>query len=222
MNGSWAVALLATLGVGAGVAFALRPGSLAGGLPWWAGLALPYVALAALAARRLGRKGALRPLLRFRPGDPSLGILFGAAMVVAAWALARWLWPRGSVAHAWLARVFAVMGEQPGALALVGLVIMAALEELVWRGLVQTELSERLGPRRGWIAGAVLYAAAHLPALQTLADASAGPNPLLVLAALGCGLCWAFLRERSGRLWPGMFAHAAFTHLAVQYLPRFL
>src|SRR5690606_35595889 len=80
MNGSWAVALLATVAVGAGVAFALRPGSLGGGLPSWAGLVLPYIALTALATRRLGRKGVLRPLLRFRPGDPSLGILFGAAM----------------------------------------------------------------------------------------------------------------------------------------------
>jgi CAAX protease family protein len=70
--------------------------------------------------------------------------------------------------------------------------------------------------------GSALYALAHVPTLVTLQDPSVGYNPLIVLLALGCGLCWAFLRERTGRLLPGFFSHAAFTYLATQFLWRFV
>jgi hypothetical protein len=43
-----------------------------------------------------------------------------------------------------------------------------------------------------------------------------------VLCALGCGLCWGFLRARSGRIMPGVFSHVAFTYLASQYLAHFV
>jgi membrane protease YdiL (CAAX protease family) len=69
---------------------------------------------------------------------------------------------------------------------------------------------------------ALLYALAHGATLVTLRDDVAGPNPLVFLGALGCGLCWAFLRERTGRLFPGLISHAAFTYLATQYLWRFI
>ena len=65
---------------------------------------------------------------------------------------------------------------------------------------------------------ALLYALAHVPTLFTLADPSAGKNPLLVLAALGGGLCWSFLVERTGRLLPSLLAHAVFSYFAARSL----
>lgn len=210
---------LVVLVVGAAVTYALRlPPAGAGA---WLGLALAYAGLSALAAWRLQRQARLLPLVQLRPGDLSLGILLGVTLVLSAWALARWLMPPGAIEHAWLLRVALLLGGTSSAAASVGLVAIAAGEELVWRGWVQTELGARLG-RRGWMLGALLYAAAHAGTLVTLRDDAAGLNPLVLLGALGCGLCWAFLRERTGRLLPGMFSHAAFTYLATQYLWRFL
>ena len=221
-----AVLALVFLVVATAVAFSLRlptdVGEGAGGLGAWARLLPPYAGLAALCAWRLARRGQLRELLRFRPGDPSLGIGVGLALLLLAWLLGRVLLPPTSAAHAWVLRLFLLAGDTSTASALGCLLGLAVCDELTWRGFVQTELDERFGPRRGWIAGAALYAAAHAPTLVTLRDDLAGPNPLLLLLALGSGLCWGFLRARSGRLVPAILSHAAFAYLATQYLERFI
>jgi membrane protease YdiL (CAAX protease family) len=227
-------ALLVTLLVGAAAAYGLAlPGSIAGlstqplGAwlgPWpsWMLLAAPYAALSLLAAYRLAKQHLLSPLLRFRPGDLSIGIGLSILLLGVSWLISRLMLPPDSPARAWLFRIVLLVGDMSRPAALATLVLLCAAEELVWRGFVQAELGARLGPRRGWIVGAVLYAVAHAPTLFTLADpGGAGPNPLVVLAALGAGSCWAFLRERSGRLIPGLFSHLAFSYLATQYLPRF-
>jgi membrane protease YdiL (CAAX protease family) len=221
-----AVPGLVFLMVTTAVAFALRLPTQVGdgvrGLPGWARLLGPYAVLAALGAWRLARRGRLRELLRFRPGDPSLGIVSGLALLLLAWLLDKALLPPTSVAHAWALRLFLLAGDASTAAAIGCLLGLAVCDELTWRGLVHAELDELLGPRRGWVAGAALYAAAHAPTLVTLRDDVAGPNPLIVLLALGAGLCWGFLRARSGRLLPAIFSHAAFAYLATQYLERFI
>jgi membrane protease YdiL (CAAX protease family) len=213
-------ALIAVLVVAVSVAFASGGPVYARGL--WLGVALPYAGLGALAALRLRRRGLLGPLLRFRPGDLSLGIGLGVLLVVSAWGLARWLLPVESVARAWLLRIFLTVGDVSSAGVMACLIAIAGLEELIWRGWVQAELASVVGVRRGWVVCAVLYACAHAATLMTLADAAAGPNPLVMLTALGSGLCWGFVRERSGRIMPGVFSHVAFAYLATQYLGRFV
>lgn len=193
-----------------------------GGLPPWAALLWPYAGLALLAVGLLWRSGQLRELLRFRPGDPSLGIGVAIVLLLLAWLLGAALIPPTSVLHAWVLRVFVVAGDSSGWGALGCLLGLALCEELVWRGLVQSALDASLGARRGWIAAAVLYACAQGPTLFTLADDAAGPNPLLVLLALGAGTCWGFSRARTGRLMPAVLSHAAFAYLATQFLDRFL
>ena len=56
-------------------------------------------------------------------------------------------------------------------------------EELLWRGVVTRFLMERLGSGWGIVAGSIVYTFAHLATL----------NPLLLLAAFGCGLFWGWL-----------------------------
>jgi len=227
-------ALLVTLMVGAAAAYGLAlPGSLAalstGPLVWlgpwpsWMLLLLPYAALSVLAVYRLAKQNQLAPLLRFRPGDLSIGIGLAIVLLGVSWLVSRLLFPPDAAARAWLFRILLLVGDASRPAALATLVALCAAEELVWRGFVQAELGARLGARRAWILGTVLYAAAHAPTLFTLGDSGgAGPNPLVVLAALGAGSCWAWLRERSGRLIPGLFSHVAFSYLATQYLPRFV
>jgi membrane protease YdiL (CAAX protease family) len=208
--------------VGAAVAYALRLPEPSEGSRLLPALALPYVMLGAIGFFRMRRDESWRAALRFRPGDPSIGILLGVFLVLAAWALGKVLFPPEAVQHAWVLRIFLTIGDTSTPLTLFWLILLAVAEELVWRGWVQTELSRAFGPRRGWALCAVLYAAAYLPTLFTLADAAAGYNPLIVLAALGCGLCWAFSRERTGRLFPSVFSHAAFSYRASQFLWRII
>lgn len=215
----WALLVVVVVASAVGYAFRLP---LAGGLGMWLGVGAPYVALAALAVIRLRKEQRLWPLLRFRPGDPSLGIGLGVVLLGAAWLVSRWLLPLDTVEHAWLLRVFLLIGSASNLVVIGALLVLVGCEELVWRGWIQTELSERFGARRGWVVAAALYALAHLPTLFSLEDAAAGKNPLVLLAALGCGLCWSFLRERTGRVLPGFFAHATFTYLATQSFWRFV
>ncbi|MEZ4295896.1 MAG: CPBP family intramembrane glutamic endopeptidase [Polyangiaceae bacterium] len=65
--------------------------------------------------------------------------------------------------------------------------------------------------------GSLLYAVAHASTLSLLAHPVAGWNPLLVAAAFGGGLVWGHLYNRTGRLAPGMFAHALFSWAIVDF-----
>lgn len=207
---------LVVLVLAGAVSYAFRP-ELAGSPAMWLGIGAPYLVLAGLALQRLARRQQLRPLLSFRRGDPSIGILLGLGLLAAAWLLARQL-EAGSSQRAWLFSIFLLAGDPEWTPGTVALLVIVACEELVWRGWVQLELREALGARRGWICCAVLYALVHVPTLFTLSDPDAGKNPLLPLAALGGGLCWSFLAERTGRLLPGLLSHGVCSYFASQSL----
>ncbi|HEU4578838.1 MAG TPA: type II CAAX endopeptidase family protein [Polyangiaceae bacterium] len=201
----------------AAFAYAVRPG-IAGSPGMWIALGLPYLLLAGLGLVQLARRGRLTGLLAYRRGDPSIGILVGLVMLAAAWLFARQWLHTGASARAWLFSILLLAGDPswvPGSLLLFAVVIC---EEVVWRGWLQLELHELLGPRRAWIACALLYAAVHTPTLFTLEDATAGKNPLLLIAALGGGGCWSFLVARTERLLPGLIAHGVFTYFATHSL----
>lgn len=215
----WVTSVLVIVASSVGWSFRL---TLSGSWWMWAGVGLPYVLLATISLVRLQRQQLLRSLLRFRPGDPSLGIVVGLLLLGGAWLFAKILLPPGAVERAWLFRVFLLVGEPSNLGATFTLLGIVCCEELVWRGGVQTALREKLGPRRGWVVAALLYSVAHLPSVFTLEDSAAGKNPLLVFTALGCGLCWGFLTERSGRLLPALFAHGVFTYLAAQSFRLFV
>jgi membrane protease YdiL (CAAX protease family) len=214
-------ALFVVLVVGTAVAYTLRLPLQVEGVGAWLGLTLIHAALAGIGMYRLQRQARLSALVRVRPGDLSIGIALALLLAISSWALARWLMPVASVERAWLLRISLVLGQSSSKAATLCLVALALCEELVWRGWVQTELALRFGAR-GWMLSALLYAVAHAATLVTLRDGVAGPNPLPFLGALGCGLCWAFLRERTGRLFPGVVSHAALSYLATQYLWRFI
>jgi membrane protease YdiL (CAAX protease family) len=204
---------MGTLALASGLA--LRP-ALAGGPALWFGLGVPYAGLAAVGLRRLEQRGELRPLLAFRGGDASLGIASGLAMLgVACLVSKRWL-SLDTASHAWLLRIFLLVGDGARPFPSSVLLLVIVCEELVWRGWVQCELRARYGPRRAWLGSALAYAGMHLPSLFTLADPAAGVNPLLVAAAFGGGLCWGLLALRTRRLAPGLLSHAAFSYFAVR------
>lgn len=200
------------------MAFAFRI-EVAGSAWFWVSLALPYAALAALALHKLYHEGTLLDVLTPRWGDFSLGFLTAGLLLAASFGARAVLAPAGSTRLAWLFRIYAQIGDpdvvQRSILYTLLLLFIVVCEELVWRSMVLDELTARFGTRRAWPLAALGYGLTALPTLWTLRDELAGPNPLLVTAALGCGIVWSFLASLKGRLVPVIIAHGVFTYFAL-------
>jgi uncharacterized protein len=187
-------------------------------------LGAPYAALSALALWRMHRKGEIGSLLRPRSGDLTYGAVAAAMLFFGAWIGRMALAPHGTGREGWLVRVYLQIGN-PEALQRhfvvigVGVVFLAILEELTWRGHVLGVLKQRFGVRKAWPLSAVLYAVAHGPTVVLLRDQFAGLNPLVVLAALACGLTWGLLAARTERLPVAIFSHALFLWVAAIQFP---
>ncbi len=82
-------------------------------------------------------------------------------------------------------------------------------EELLWRGWLQRHWSKRLGKRASLIAVALLYSAVHLTS----------GNPVLVLAALVCGLWWGYQYLRFNSLLSNVISHLFWDLLVFIILP---
>jgi membrane protease YdiL (CAAX protease family) len=178
-----------------------------------------YAVLAALAIARLRRRGELGDALRPRSGDVSTGAFVAALLYGAAMGAAKIVTPHGTPREAWIASIYAMLGDPAAPAYHVTSALffgIAALEEIAWRGLVMRALDDAFGPGRAWIVSTLLYALAHLPAAFLL-KSMAGLNPLLALGALGGGLVWGHLVNRTGRLVPSIFAHALFTWAVVEF-----
>jgi membrane protease YdiL (CAAX protease family) len=199
-------------------AVSLRPfatDSLSSGLPLLAG----YSLLTVLALTQIRKQGRLGECFSLKGGDLSIGIMLGLLLLAMAWLLKTRLVPVGSDRDGWLFQIFTLVGPMSGNVwKTVTLVLVVAMEEVIWRGFVAHELSQKLGARRALPLAALLYALSVLPTAWTLADAVAGLNPLLVLAALGCGICWTFLALRSKRLFAVWISHAVFSYFAAAHL----
>jgi membrane protease YdiL (CAAX protease family) len=214
--GSCAIALASAAALG----FALHPPARADSIARFAVLGIIYAVMTALASLRLHRRSELRRFMMPRAGDLALGFgvaaLFYGAATIGAMAMA----PHGTPREAWLIQLYAVFGDPAlpeyhtmGA----AIFVIAALEEITWRGLVLQSLEAAIGARGAWLLSAALYAAAALPTAFLLGAARAGPNPLAVVAALGGGLVWGYMTNRMGRLPPAIFAHAIFTWALVEF-----
>jgi membrane protease YdiL (CAAX protease family) len=127
--------------------------------------------------------------------------------------------PSGSERHLWFLRIYAQVGDADAvqrSLALSAVLLAIAFaEELAWRGFVLRTAEERFGSRLGWLVAALAYAVAHVPSVFSLSDPVAGPNPLLVMAALGTGLVWTFTAKMTRRLPPVIVSHLAFSYFSV-------
>lgn len=202
----------------AAMGFAFRPEL--SGTPWfWAALGIPYLLLAALALYKLWDEGTLVDVLAPRWGDFSLGFLTAAVLLLASWGARAVLAPADSPRLAWLYRIYMQVGDpdvlQRSFAYTAAVLLIVISEELVWRSLVLTELTQRFGTRRAWPLAALGYGLTTLPTLYTLRDPAAGWNPLLLTAALGCGIVWSFLASIKGRLVPVIIAHGVFTYFSL-------
>lgn len=210
--------LISLVVITSAMAFAFRF-ELAGTPTFWWALLVPHLVLAGVALKRLWDDGALLDVLGPRWGDLSVGVVTGALLLLASFGARAVLAPAGSTRLAWLFRIYAQIGDpdvvQRSVLYTGALFLVVVCEELIWRSLVLDELTQRFGSRLGWPLAALAYGVTALPTLFTLQVPLAGYNPLLVTAALGCGIVWSFLASYKGRLVPVIIAHAVFTYFSL-------
>jgi len=89
------------------------------------------------------------------------------------------------------------------------LVPIAIAEEVVWRGAVQSALTARFGTPVAILAGTALYAVCHAPI----------GSPVLIMAALGCGLVWGALRATTAGLVAPILAHLLWDEILLFIAP---
>jgi uncharacterized protein len=102
-------------------------------------------------------------------------------------------------------------GEQ-GSRLLVALLLFFPIgfgEEFFWRGLVQKHFSRRWSRWTGFLVTTAVYTAVHIPT----------GNPVLILAALVCGLYWGGLYAMTGRLVPVLVSHMVWDPFIFVFLP---
>lgn len=179
-----------------------------------------YAVLAGFTLRRLKQRGELDEQLRPRAGDLSIGALVAGLLYAVAMAVHLVVTSPPSPRSAWIMQVYGALGDPTSDHRhLIGgaVFVVAALEELVWRGLVMRVLTERLGWLRSWVLQAGLFGLAHVPTMVLLGSSVAGPNPLIVAAGIAYSLVWGRLAMRFDRLPPALFAHALFTWSVVEF-----
>jgi membrane protease YdiL (CAAX protease family) len=216
-----AVVVLAAASIGLASRLEVAGSALVFAIP-----AVPYTLFTILAVVRMSRNGSLSEKMRPRSGDITFGAVVTAMLVFGAIAGRSLLAPHGSLRGGWLMRIYQQIGDpemlQRRVIAVsLAVVVVAALEEISWRGYVYPILEERFGTRRAWPATALLYALAHVPTMFLLKDPFAGPNPLVVIAALGCGLVWGLVVARTGRLPVAILSHALFTVVVAIHYPLY-
>lgn len=205
----------------AGIVLAVAVGAQAAFAPSRAGtpqvfifMAIPTVGLALVGIGRAYRDGVLKDWAGVKGGDFTRGFAGAALLFGASYIFSKVITPPTAPQAVWLARLYEQAGD-PAELrkavgtVVSGLLLISVAEEIVWRGLVTSLLEEQIGSRRAWIWAAVLWAVSHVPTIWQL-KGSAGLNPVVVIAALGCGLVWGFMARRFGRLLPGIFSHVLF------------
>jgi uncharacterized protein len=210
-----------TIATGAVMTFAFDPARA--GQPAMVGsIGALYALLTVVTLARLHRRGELRERFRRASGDVTFGALTAGALYGAGRIALMAIAPRGTPAVAWIARLYLQIGrigDDASAGRAVGLAVLAvaALEEIVWRGLVMLVLLEAFGARRAVVITAALFALAHVSTAFLLRDPVAGLNPLVILAGLGCSLVWGAMVVRTGRLLPALVAHALFSWSVIEF-----
>lgn len=97
-----------------------------------------------------------------------------------------------------IASVYANLGGlSPGLVALLLFFPIGFGEEIFWRGFVQRRFRERGTAMSAFVLTTLLYTAIHVPT----------GNPVLILAALTCGLFWGGFYWATGSLVPVLVSH---------------
>jgi uncharacterized protein len=154
---------------------------------------------------RVNAKRLLRPNLSL----VLVGLFLGGLMSAATYLLYPQLTRLAPFIADDTALLYSVFRGPSPTLALFTLIPVIIGEELVWRGVVQSVFSRRVGLIVGVLLSALVYSLVLAP-LGSL---------VLVLVAFACGLVWGALRAMTQSLIPPLVAHLLWDLLVLLLMP---
>ncbi len=171
---------------------------------------LPFVPAALFRAHR--EEGDNRAY-SIKSGDLALGFAIAVAVYFVVLGSTRVLAPLGSTGARWMLALYTQWGDpvplRGRMMAICGMTFVCVYGgELVWRDYARRLLEPELGSRTTRWLVVVLYGAAHIGACVSSARGSDRFNPVLLLGSLALGALWSELRRVTGRIAPGVVAHA--------------
>ncbi len=149
--------------------------------------------------------------LRFERGDVGVGVVTGLlcqlVLVPAIYLPLQWAFGRQDISKPAKELARTAHGTPYIGFAFAVIVAAPVIEELFFRGLLLRSLERRFGARWAVAGSSLAFGIAHFQGLQ-------------LPALIAVGLVFGVLRVRTGRLGPGIVAHAAFNAVAVIALSR--
>lgn len=176
-----------------------------GDIYWVVGVHAVLVALVVVAVRGVPRREAFR----LRGRDLALGVAVGVLMTVGtyvAFEAARTLVP-DLATH--VSRLYRAAGTETPVVALAWTLVILTAEELLWRGAWIDVWSARLGATMAAVTSVLAF---------SLTQLGSGSIIVAVLACT-CGAIWTALRMHTGRVGPGLIAHAIWTPTVILFHP---
>jgi membrane protease YdiL (CAAX protease family) len=157
--------------------------------------------------------------ITLRPTVPlvAIGVVVGGVMSAATY----WLYPLVLSAAPSVAAdttsLYAAFRAPAQVVTWFALIPVVISEELVWRGVVQRAITERLAfGDRSWVgplAGVTLTAMAYGGAHGLVG------SPVLVVTSFLCGVVWSGLRAVTGSVAPALVAHLLWDVVVLLWLP---
>jgi membrane protease YdiL (CAAX protease family) len=146
-----------------------------------------------------------------------IGMVVGGVMSAATY----WLYPLALGIAPFVAddtaSLYGAFRAQAPVVTWFALIPVVVSEELVWRGVVQRAIAERL--EAGGRSRVALLAGVALTAMvYACAHAFIG-SPLLVVTAFLCGVVWSGLRAVTGSVAPALVAHLVWDVVVLLWLP---
>ena len=177
-----------------------------GDIYWVVGLHALLVMAVVVALRRgsLLRQAALP-----RSRDLVLGVVVGVAMTVGtygAFDVARVFEP-SLATH--VTRLYRAAGTEAPAIALAWTLVILTGEELLWRGAWIDVWTPRVGATVAAVSSVLAFAITQL----------GSGSVIVALLACTCGAIWTALRMYTGRVAPGLIAHAIWTPIVIVLFP---
>jgi membrane protease YdiL (CAAX protease family) len=171
----------------------------------WLGMTVAMGLLLAVSLSLPAARGCLKPsLMRIATGLATGIALYGISVLSAAVIFQlrpEWI-PAARLLYSW-------KSEHSPLFITTTLVMIVLAEEVLWRGVVAQFLMKRWGRVTGVALAAAIYAVAHL----------AAGNPLLVIAAFGCGLYWGLLYAATDDLVTPAVSHLVWDVLLLFVFP---
>jgi membrane protease YdiL (CAAX protease family) len=184
--------------------------------------ALAAIATLKLNGRSLGDLGWKWPRTKYMVLSWFIPLLYAAIAYGIVWGIGLGGFPNSAFLHALVARMG--LRASPAVSSVVYVLLTASFglvfslatalgEEIGWRGFLVPELSKTMGFTGTALVSGMVWAGWHYPAILWTGYSAGTPAwyeiPCFTVMVLGCAFILAWMRLKSGSLWPAAMLHAS-------------